>query len=53
MQCFGTYMAVVTSKYPDRVLQLLAYQMLIVREARRCGGRGWLAYDLFLPASGQ
>lgn len=47
VQCFGTYMAVVTSKYPDRVRQLLAYQTLIVREARRCGGRGWLAYDSY------
>ena len=37
VQCFGTYMAVITSKYPDRVHQLLAYQTLIVREARRCG----------------
>ena len=40
VQCFGTYMAVVTSRYPDRVRQLLAYQTLIVQEARRCGGRG-------------
>jgi len=47
VQCFGTYMAVLTSKHPDRVRQLLAYQTLIVREARRCGGRGWLAYDSY------
>ena len=47
VQCFGTDMAVITSKYPDRVRQLLAYQMLIIREARRCGGRGWLAYDSY------
>ena len=47
VQCFGTYMAVLTSKYPDRVRQLLAYQTLIVREARRCKGRGWLAYDAY------
>ena len=25
--------------------KLLAYQTLIVREARRCGGKGWLVYD--------
>lgn len=47
VQCFGTYMAVVTSKAPHRMKQLLAYQTLIVREARRCGGRGWLAYDSY------
>ena len=45
VQCFGVYMAVVTSKFPMRIRELLAYQTLIVREARRCGGRGWLAYD--------
>ena len=45
VQCFGMYMAVVTSKFPMRIRELLAYQTLIVREARRCGGREWLAYD--------
>ena len=45
VQCFGVYMAVVTSKFPMRIRELLAYQTLIVREACRCGGRGWLAYD--------
>ena len=38
-------MAVITSAQPTRSKELLAYQTLIVREARRCGGRGWLAYD--------
>ena len=47
VQCFGTYMAIITSKYPERVRQLLAYQTLIVREARRCGAKGWLAYDFY------
>ena len=47
VQCFGLYTAVVASKYPERFLKLLAYQTLIVREARRCGGRGWLTYDCF------
>ena len=45
VQCFGTYIAVVTSQNPERMRQLVAYQTLIVREARRCGGKGWLAYD--------
>ena len=47
VQCFGTYMAVVASKRPDRVRELLAYQTLIVREARRCGGKGWMEYDRY------
>ena len=47
VQCFGTYIAIVTSQNPERMRQLLAYQTLIVREARRCGGKGWLAYDSY------
>jgi hypothetical protein len=43
VQCFGVYTAVVASKYPERVQKLLAYQTLIVRKARRCGGKGWLS----------
>ena len=45
LQCFGVFAGVVASKHPDRVPQLLAYQTTIVREARRCGGVGWQAYD--------
>ena len=47
VQCFGIYAAVVASRYPERVQKLLAYQTLIIREARRCGGRGWLSYDSY------
>lgn len=49
VQWFGTYMAIVTStcKYPERMRQLLAYQTLIVREAQRCRGKGWLAYNSY------
>ena len=36
-----------TSKKPEKMRQLLAYQTLIVWEARRCGGKGWLAYDSY------
>ena len=45
VQCFGFYTAIVVSAYPERMKQLIAYQTLIVREARRCGGKGWKAYD--------
>ena len=47
VSCFRTYMAVLTDKYSEKIKQLLAYQTLIVREARRCGGDGWLAYDSY------
>ena len=48
IQCFGTYMyvSVVASKFPERVSGMLAYQTTLVREARRCGGGGWAAYDM-------
>ena len=36
-----------TSKKPEKMRQLLAYQTQIVWEARRCGGKGWLAYDSY------
>ena len=45
VQCFGTYMGVIASKYPSWVYQFFAYQTLIVREARRCGGNSWQTYD--------
>ena len=49
VQCFGSYMGVVNSRYPEKIKQLLAYQTLIVREARRCGGQ-WLAcLRLYVP----
>ena len=34
------------SKFPKRVSHMLAYQTMLMRDARRCGGRGWLAYDM-------
>ena len=43
-QCFNMYMAIVVSKYPEKIREMLAYQALIVGESRR-GGRGWRLYD--------
>ena len=45
LQCFNLYAAVVTSEHPEKTRELLAYQALMISEARRCGGRGWLLYD--------
>lgn len=44
-QCFAIYVSVIASKQPERVSQMLAYQAMLVREARRCGGSGWKQYD--------
>ena len=36
-----------TSKHPEMIKPLLAYQTMIVHEARQCGRNGWLAYDTY------
>ena len=53
VQCFGMYAAVLGNSYPDKVQQLYAYQTMIVREAHRCGGKGWLSYDQMCFANKQ
>ena len=45
VQCFGVFASIVAAKHPERFKALMAYQTLMVREARRCGGLGWLTYD--------
>ena len=34
-------------KQAEQFRGLLAYQTLIVQEAHRCGGKGWLMYDRY------
>ncbi len=31
--------------YPEKTKELLAYQTMMISEARKCVGRGWLLYD--------
>jgi len=45
VSCFSAYTAVL--EHPKMSKQLWAYQTVIVREARRCGGNGWSAYDTY------
>ena len=49
VQCFGMYAVVLSSSYPEKVHEIYAYQTMIMREARRCGGKGWLSYDHVSP----
>ena len=49
IQFFGIYACVVANAHPEKQ-QLLAYQTMLVQEARRCGGTGWQAYTI--PCSG-
>ena len=45
VQCVGMYTAIVLQVNPEKFQQLLAYQTMLLREARRCGGAGWQTYD--------
>lgn len=45
LQCFCIYMAVVTSKSPDRIQDLLGYLAIIVEACREYEGDTWLGYD--------
>ena len=42
---FSTFIAVVTSKYPGKAQELLAYHTTLLIEALRFGCKGWLSYD--------
>ena len=41
---FATYVAIVAQAHPSRVTDMLAYLRLIVQEATKFGGNGWLTY---------
>ena len=43
--CYVTYVAVLSEAHPSLVKSRLAYLALVVAEARRNGGDGWIAYD--------
>ena len=40
--CYGMFASALSAKFPEKTRQLWAY---LIREARRCGGKGWQAYD--------
>ena len=50
---FTTYVAVVAEAHPERVRDMLAYMRLIVREAHKHGGQGWLTYDAVFRRNNQ
>ena len=45
IQCFGIYVAVLTQKHPDRIQDLLGYQILIVEACMEYNCEAWLGYD--------
>ena len=45
VECFNIYILVMTTFRPYRARDLLEYQALIIRTAKRFGGRAWSQYD--------
>lgn len=45
VQCFNIYIAVISTKSPSRVRDLLGYQTLIIQASMEYRGDGWLGYD--------
>ena len=45
LQCFETYIAIVSRKQPTRVIDLLGYQNLIIQAYQEYRGDRWLGYD--------
>ena len=44
-QCFMVNAAILLSKFPHKVVEVMAYGKMIIREAGRHGGEGWKVYD--------
>ena len=45
IQCYTIYMAVRAEKHPEKILDMLGYQTLIVEARMEYEGDGWLGYD--------
>ena len=53
VSCFATYLAVVLQVHPERSRDMLAYMRLVVREAYKFDGQGWLMYDSIFRKNNQ
>ena len=45
VSAFTTYIAIVAEVHPHRVKDTCAYMRLLIREALKYGGNGWITYD--------
>ena len=45
VQCYSIYVAVLTSKYTDKIQDLMGYQALIIEACMEYGSKAWLGYD--------
>ena len=44
-KCCSTLVAVVATKYPAAISELMAYQQTIIKESKLFAGEGWVTYD--------
>ena len=44
LQCFGIYVGVLTKQYPEAVLELMAYMVVIIKASQRYAGLAWVNY---------
>ena len=45
VECFSTLVAVLASKYPQHILDCMAYQKSIVRASQNIEGSSWVVYN--------
>ena len=45
VECFNSYTSIIATFHPHRARDLLAYMALIIRTAKRFGGKAWFHYD--------
>ena len=45
VECFNSYTSIIATFHPHRARNLLAYMALIIRTAKRFGGKAWFHYD--------
>ncbi len=51
--CFASYIAILSETHPHMVRPLIAYECLVIREARKNGGQGWMLYDRIFRQNAQ
>ena len=44
--CSATYMLIISSRFPEALPDLIAYQLLIIKQAKRFRYPSWLYYDI-------
>ena len=45
VECFNSYTSIIATFHPHRARDLLAHMALIIRTAKRFGGKAWFHYD--------